>query len=157
MVPADWLRDKSKVIGGWLPSLTLIVSWQHIMQTRIINLCMVTAFALLTVTVVEGVDLSWPDRGTNGLAWPKPKSAGKIIEDRFLSAATNALGSAADMEAIKSAIGAARPHGKVKKIRWLSPRLVMAKVRFPESSYYYVVQKRKEEWGILTWYLEWIR
>jgi hypothetical protein len=101
-------------------------------------------------------ELSWPDRETNGLAWPKPIGAAKIIHDRFLSASTNALGSVADIEAIKSAIVAAKPRGRVEEIRWLSPRLVIAKVRLMESGYYYVAQKKKDEWEILTYYLHWI-
>jgi hypothetical protein len=134
---------------AWQPqgSKNYKVLWQQTLKQTV---------GLLMALAAEGGDPSWPDWETNGLAWPKPDGAGKIIGDRFRSASAKALGSTADIEAIKSAIVAARPRGKVMEIRWLSPRLVMAKLRFPESSYYYVVQKRKEQWEILTYYLDWI-
>jgi len=115
----------------------------------------------LAFTVVAGLGLlgcsapGWPDR-EDGLAWPKPQSAARILDERFAKASTNALGSTTDIAVIKSAIAVSEPQGRVTDIRWLSPTLVMAKVRLPESAWYYVVEKRRKEWLIRTCYLKWI-
>jgi hypothetical protein len=105
-------------------------------------------------TVNPAADLSWPE--AEDIGWPKPRSAAQVIQDRFAKASTNAMGTALDIAAVKSAILVAKPAGRVEGIRWLSSSLVMAKVRSPEVSWYYVVEKKKDKWMVLTRYLHWI-
>lgn len=105
---------------------------------------------------VSAAVLTWPDREAGALAWPKPRTAVKILNDRFARASTNALGSATDMTAVEAAIAAVRPRIRVEEIRWLSSDLVMVRARLPESSWYYVVERKKEGWSILIYYLKWM-
>lgn len=70
--------------SGWI----LIVRRQSAMNTRIIQLVLIIAFGFQVAAYAA--DITWPDR-EEGLAWPKPRSAGKILDDRFASASTNAL------------------------------------------------------------------
>ena len=81
----------------------------------------------MVAPVSHATDLVWPERSKN-LGWPRPPEASKILRDRFANASRDALGSAADIGAIKLAIISARPGSEVKEIRWLSSTLVMAYV-----------------------------
>lgn len=125
------------------------------MKNLLIKLLFVTALVFLTATSMAADTLTWPEQ-EKGLPWPKRPNGHRIIEDRFYQGSTNSLGSATDLAAIKSAVATARPSGSVVGIRWLSARLVMVKVRLTESQWYYVVERRKDDWTILTYYLDWI-
>ena len=123
------------------------------MNTRIIQLVLIATLEFRVAACAA--DFTWPDREA-GLTWPKPRSAARILEDRFASASTNALGSPTDTIAVKAAIVLAKPQSQVEQIRWLSSDLVMVKVRLPESCWYYVVERKKDGWTILIYYLKWI-
>lgn len=101
---------------------------------------------------------SWPDRETSGLPWPRPRESIKVIERRFAHAPLKDLGTESDFAAIRELIIADRPrlNLRIEQLRWLSPVLVIAKVRATESEYFYVVEKKNGQWTILNYYLEWI-
>jgi hypothetical protein len=125
------------------------------MQILVSKLLLVSVFIFLTATSMAADTLTWPEQ-EKGLPWPKRPNGSRIIQDRFYQGSTNSLGSATDLASIKSVIATARPSGSVWQIRWLSAQLVMVKVRLTESSWFYVVEKRKDDWTILTYYLDWI-
>jgi hypothetical protein len=111
---------------------------------------------LLLVSVSHATDLVWPERSKN-LGWPRPPQAGKILEDRFANASKDALGSASDIAAIKSAVLSVRPSSEIDEIRWLSSTLVMAQVsNRGATAWYYVVEKTTDEWRVRIFYLLWI-
>jgi hypothetical protein len=123
------------------------------MNTRIIQLVLFFAFGFQVAACAA--DITWPDR-EEGLAWPKPRSASKLLDDRFVSASTNALGSSSDILAVRAVIVTARPASQIEEIRWLSSDLVMVRVRLPESSWYYVVERKEDRWTVRIFYLKWI-
>ena len=123
------------------------------MNTRIIQLVLIAALGFQIAACAA--DITWPDR-EEGLAWPKPRSASKLLDDRFTSASRNALGSSTDIAAVKAAIVGVRSANRAEEIRWLSPDLVMVRVRLPESSWYYVVERKKDTWTVRIYYLKWI-
>jgi hypothetical protein len=100
--------------------------------------------------------IAWPEREVGPLAWPKPQNAIEILDNRFASASTNALGTAADINMVKAAIVATHRKIQVEDLRWLSGDLVMVRARTQESSWYYVVERKKKGWSVLTYYLKWI-
>jgi len=121
----------------------------------------ITFAALLVVCVAlvaAAPDYTWPERGTDPYPWPNPKEASKILYDRFLQASTNALGTAEDIKALQQAIAAHKAplRVEVRDVRWLSPSLVMAYTRTEFAAYYYVTEKKKGKWSVLSYYMLWV-
>jgi len=103
-------------------------------------------------------DYTWPERDSEPHPWPRPKEAVALLDERFASASSDALGSAADVADIDGAIVAQQPARDmdIREIRWLSRTLVIAYVRIPNAAYYYVVEKTDDRWNVVTYYLIWV-
>src|ERR1039457_234314 len=116
-----------------------------------------TAFWLFALVLsVNAADYQWPEREHE---WPKGKDAHKILEERFAKASKKALGSDTDIAAIKKLVlgHITQPKPSVNEIRWLSPTLVMVDASWYEgplasAEYYYVVEKKKDKWDVVTYY-----
>jgi hypothetical protein len=124
---------------------------------------LMTVWILALGLSVFATDYQWPGRHSDTYPYPEGKDAQKIIEDRFAKASKKALGGDADIAAIKklvlSRITQSQP--SVNEIRWLSSTLVMVDASWYEgplgaAGYYYVVEKKKDKWEIVTYYMLWI-
>ena len=67
------------------------------------------------------------------------------------------LGSESDIAAIRQTIAADQPRQNLNTtdLRWLTPTLVMAKVRGMETRYIYVVEKMNGQWTVIVHYVQW--
>ncbi|MBI3879820.1 MAG: hypothetical protein HY301_07110 [Verrucomicrobia bacterium] len=119
--------------------------------------CRVPSPTDLNVEAPPLAALEWPHGLENGPMWLKPEEW-KLLNDRFSNASSTALGSTEDILKIRQAVTEQNPREKqrVEELRWLSASLVMARVRAPEASYCFVLEKKKRAWGILARYLRWI-
>jgi len=114
------------------------------------------AAMLFFFSLCTAAEMSWPERGADPYPWPKGGS--KMLHDRFTQASTNSLGSIAELEAIKKAIVTQKAPQKVevRDIHWLSPTSVMAYTRTEIAAFYYIAEKKKDKWEILTYYMLWV-
>ena len=94
--------------------------------------------------------LAWPDAAAD--SWTP-----NIVSERFNDAATKMLGSESDIAAIRQTIAADQPRQNLNTtdLRWLTPTLVMAKVRGMETRYIYVVEKMNGQWTVIVHYVQW--
>jgi len=133
------------------------------MKDRIFFLSLVLGLAGALVgcsktTGKNGAELTWPAKESHGPAWARPKECIGIVEERFKNASTKALGTETDIAEIHQVINSSHPNWKlqVEELRWLSPSLAVARVRAPEAEYFYVIEKEKDKWAVLTYYLHWL-
>jgi len=105
-------------------------------------------------------DAQWPSHGDAPYEWPEGADGYQVIRDRFNGASATALGSKDDIEQIKKAVVSHMKHPKaqIKEVRWISPSLVMISSSWytgplAAASYYYVLEKNKEQWIVKTYYL----
>lgn len=124
----------------------------------LLRFCLTGGSAVFLGCCALAVDLTWPERGSDPYPWPKPKGSGKIVDDRFAHASTNSLGTTNDIAAVKRAITKnLKPREvEVREIRWLYPTSVMAYTRTQFAAFYYVTEKKQDEWKILTYYMLWV-
>ena len=151
---------------GWITGHPLTVRRQGmgtLCATTLRRLIVVWFFALAISTFAT--DYQWPQRAAGPYPWPEGKDAQTTLSERFTRASQKTLGSEADIAAIKKAIldhlHTASKKLAVHEIRWLSATLVMADAGWyssPEASadYFYVVEKKKDKWQIVTYYLRFI-
>ena len=122
------------------------------------RLMVVWIFAL--ALPVFATDYQWPERGSEPYPNPKGKDAHKVLDARWAKSSKKALGSDADITAIKKLVLGRITQSKptVNEIRWLSPKLVMVDASWyegPEAAagYFYVVEKKKDKWEIVAYYM----
>src|SRR5947209_2400339 len=115
----------------------------------------IAALYLWLAFFARGGDYSWPERGSDPYPWPRGADRGKILHERFTQASTNSLGTPTDIGAVKQTIAAHRAleRVEVRQLRWLSPSLVMGLTRTRSAAYYYIVEKKKDAWSVLTYYM----
>jgi hypothetical protein len=131
------------------------------MRPQKIKKCSIMLLWLLAFAgSVVAADYKWPERGKDPYPWPQGTNATKILRVRFEQASKKTLGNEKDAEEIKQITLAhmKNPKASVNEIRWLSPALVMAHTSWytsPEAaaSYFYVLEKKKDKWEVLTYYL----
>jgi hypothetical protein len=82
---------------------------------------------------------------------------------RWESVSKTPLGTKADIASIRASVlkEMNMPKAKVGRIGWLSPTVVMVSFGWYEgplgaAGYTYVVQKRKDGWFVLTYYMDWV-
>jgi hypothetical protein len=107
-------------------------------------------FGCSTTAQQQCTELTWPDASAN--SWTP-----SIVSERFNHAATKMLGSESDIAAVQQSIAADQPRQKLNltDLRWLTPTLVMAKVRGMESGYIYVVEQKNGQWTVIVHYVQW--
>src|SRR5262245_60309552 len=110
--------------------------------------------------MAAAAEYKWPARGEDPYPWPKGADAHKVLSERWTKASKKPLGTDADTGAIKKGIIAhiREKNADVREVRWLSPTLAMASAGWysgplASASYYYVVQKSKDKWEIVTYYM----
>ena len=103
-----------------------------------------------TATQQERAELTWPDASA-GLWAPN------VVSEGFDHATTKMLGSESDISTIRQTIAADQPRLNLytTDLRWLTPMLVMAKVRGMETGYIYVVEKMNGQWTVIVHYVQW--
>ena len=96
----------------------------------------------------QRTELTWPDADS----WTP-----SIVSERFNHAATNTLGSKSEIAAVQQSITADQPRQNLNTtdLRWLTPTLVMAKVRGMETGYIYIVEKMNGQWTVIVHYVQW--
>ena len=121
----------------------------------------IVLLGVFTLTAADA-DYKWP-AGDDNPSPPRLKPEDwKILIERWNKGSKEPLGTNADTAAIKKTIFAhvkmKNPNAKVREVRWLSPTLVMAKASWSygdmaSARYFYVVQKTKDKWEIVTYYM----
>jgi hypothetical protein len=103
-----------------------------------------------TTAQQQRAELPWPDAAAD--SWTP-----SIVSERFNHAATKMLGSKSDIAAVRQTIAADQPRQNLNTtdLRWLTPTLVMAKVRGMETGYIYVVEKKHGQWTVIVHYVQW--
>lgn len=98
----------------------------------------------------QRAELIWPDAAAS--SWTPT-----IVSERFDHATTKMLGSKSDIAAVQQSIAPYQPRQNlsITDLRWLSPTLVMAKVRGMETGYLYVIQKKNGQWTVIVHYVQW--
>src|ERR1041385_510270 len=92
----------------------------------------------------QRTELAWPDAAAD--SWTP-----NIVRVRFKHAATKMLGSESDIAAVRQTIAADQPRQNLytTDLRWLTPTLVVTKVRGMETGYIYVVEKMNNQWTVI--------
>jgi outer membrane murein-binding lipoprotein Lpp len=110
----------------------------------------------LQPAISSSPNIQWPPRGDDPYPWAKGEDAYEILQERYVKASEKALGADADVSAVRSVIvkHMKQEENTVREIRWLSPTLVMAFAHSRYASYWYIVEKRKDTWQVLTYYME---
>jgi hypothetical protein len=129
-------------------------------QTFLLSLFLLSvAFAQAS----EAASLRWPrQEGFPGYPWAK--GGNDVLNARFKAAARIPQGTPEDNFSICDAIHeyAAQPSGTVAEIRWLAPKLVMARAgwygsgNLGGSEYYYVLRRSGTKCKVTTYYMLWI-
>jgi hypothetical protein len=109
----------------------------------------------------DRANYKWPPRNDKPYPSVKGKDGDKILHRRWEKASKKPLGTDADTAAIKKVILAHIKEGKqseVDEIRWLSPALIMADAGWyygplASAGYFYIVEKKKGKWEIVTRYM----
>jgi len=123
------------------------------MKTNFLSLALALSGGLLgcsTIAQQQRTELTWPDAATD--SWTP-----SIVSERFNHAATKMLGSESDIAAVQQSVATDQPRQNLNttNLRWLTPTLVMAKVRGMETGYIYVVEKKNGQWTVIVYYVQW--
>jgi len=126
-----------------------------------VSAAVVVLLAVFTLTAADA-DYKWPAGNDNPPPRLKGEDARKVLTERWNKASKEPLGTHADTAAIEKTIFAHvkmnNPNAKVREVRWLSPTSVMAKASWvygdlASARYFYVLQKTKDKWRIVTYYM----
>jgi hypothetical protein len=105
----------------------------------------------------------WPEHRAGGSPVIKDKVGDLLLSKRWQSASKKPLGTKADIASIRAAVirHMKMPKTKVNEIGWLSSSLVMVSSSWYEgplaaAGYTYVLQKGKDGWIVLAYYMDWV-
>jgi hypothetical protein len=106
-------------------------------------------FGCSTTIQQQRSELTWPAVANGHWEWTP-----SIVSERFTHAATKALGSEKDLAKINKSIAAddLRQKLRVTELRWLSPKLAMARVSGENIRFDYVIEKKNGQWMVLVHY-----
>ena len=105
----------------------------------------------------------WPEHMEDPYPWPKDYVGQLLLSKRWQSASRNSLGTKEDIDSIRAVVvrHMTHPKAEVHELRWLSPSLVMVSSSWytgplASAGYTYVLQKGKDGWIVLAYYMDYV-